>query len=247
MKRSVNKSRWHTCRPLCFNHLWLFQKTQHDSDYTIIIIHTRVKLFSRLWSGPHSLLMHWLPLSARWYLLEEEMMSTGRKSAGGNEEEEMALPIKSCRVVNRISYQASGARNSWEQYGICVCVYVCVWGREVGLHLPQWCHWQRSRQPGAGVHTMHRWDNDAAWLEAADTCVCVCVSDASSENTAEQDEEKTLLRRWDAQTDDCEHKGKEAQHKEKLCVHQLSSRFRLLGKRAGPRDRLSPSWRKPLA
>lgn len=53
------------------------------------------------------------------------MMSTGRKSAGGNEEEEMALPIKSCRVVNRISYQASGTRNSWEQYGICVCACVC--------------------------------------------------------------------------------------------------------------------------
>lgn len=51
-------------------------------------------------------------------------MSTGRKSAGGNEEEEMALPVKSCGASNRILYKASGGRNAWEQYGVCANVRV---------------------------------------------------------------------------------------------------------------------------
>ena len=73
------------------------------------------------------------------------MMSTGRESAGGNREEEMALPLKSSRVSNGVLHAASGARRAWEQYGayvsICMSVRlsenkggVCVGG---GGHLPR--------------------------------------------------------------------------------------------------------------
>lgn len=97
-----------------------FQQQQPDSSYAISSYYPhRCGVF--LWSREHGLLMFWFPSSAQSYLLKEEGRSDV-SSAGGKEEKEMALPVKSCRVSNGILHRASGGRNAWEQYGVFVCV-----------------------------------------------------------------------------------------------------------------------------
>lgn len=105
-------------------------------------------------------------------------MSTGRKSAGGKEEEEMALPVKSCRVSERI-----WAWNAWEQYGalwpVCAClnVWVCVWikaGRVVSASVMSEREKQRIWAGCSHNAQMRQWRSMTLKLQ---TSICVCLAE----------------------------------------------------------------------
>lgn len=141
-------------------------------------------------------------------------MSTGRKTAGGKAEEGRYLPVKAFRASNTISYWTSGAGNTWEQYGVRICVSVCVReGKGEAGVLPFWCHQVRIRQPDHGVPTMHTWDNDIAWLSK-----CVCVYGKYNWKGGGRRAPETVRYRDRGVEVGVWTLGKEAQHKEKICV-----------------------------
>lgn len=100
--------------------------------------------------------------------------------------------------------------NSMEYAFVCVCVRE---GKGEAGVLPFWCHQVRIRQPDHGVPTMHTWDNDIAWLSK-----CVCVYGKYNWKGGGRRAPETVRYRDRGVEVGVWTLGKEAQHKENICV-----------------------------